>query len=185
MSSVAYRAYMEVPPGAVTWNAVFLTQIFKISTPAAAEISDDFPLVICPNFTFSRLFRCARPCRPLLLYARKFDDLFFSRLPWILLFSLLIVNFPLNTSSNFGQILTSSPVTHHGTPKAGHTSLIPQFLVGLVQKSRKKPSVQILSQLFMGGLPGILAGVFSLEGFVRGGFCAFPFCQNTSVTIES
>src|SRR6218665_3717173 len=32
---------------------------------------------------------------------------------------------------------------------------------------------------------GVVRGVFCLEGFVRGGFCPFPFCQNTSVTTES
>ena len=32
---------------------------------------------------------------------------------------------------------------------------------------------------------GGLSGVFCLEGFVRGGFCPSPFCQNTSTTTES
>ena len=57
-------------------------------------------------------------------------------------------------------------VTHLGHPR---------FLVGLIQKAGQKPPVQILSQLFAGVfVREFCQGVFSLEGFVRGGFCPFP-----------
>ena len=56
----------------------------------------------------------------------------------------------------FGQFWPplSHFVTHRGPPS---------FLLGLAQKTRQKPSVQILSQLFV----GFFQGVFSQEGFVR------------------
>src|SRR6218665_4005721 len=55
------------------------------------------------------------------------------------------------------------------------------FLANFDPLLNQKPSVQILSQLFA----RFFQGVFCLEGFVRGGFCPFPFCPNTSVTTES
>jgi len=33
--------------------------------------------------------------------------------------------------------------------------------------------------------PGVLPGGFCLKGFVRGDFCPFPICQNTTITTES
>jgi len=60
-------------------------------------------------------------------------------------------------------------------PKVRLTSRTPRFLVGLVQKTRTKPPVQILSQLFTGLFVRMFCqGVFCLEGFVRGCFCPFP-----------
>src|SRR6218665_1429736 len=59
--------------------------------------------------------------------------------------------------------------TSRDPPKIRHTSRTPRFLVGLVQKSRTKVPCTILSQLF--------AEVF-VRGFVRVGFCLFPFCHN-------
>src|SRR6218665_2548828 len=95
-------------------------------------------------------------------------------------------------SCYFWPILTplSHFVTHPGTPKkVRHTSRTPRFLVGLVQKTRTKPPVQILSQLFAGVfMRGVCQGVFCLEGFVRGGFCPFPLlseyiCYNRKLNI--
>src|SRR6218665_268157 len=95
-------------------------------------------------------------------------------------------------SCYFWPILTSSSLStlSHipGPPKStSHNSEpSPRFLVGLVQKARQKPSVQILFQLF--------AGLF-VRGFVRRSFVwkvlsgvifvRSPFCQNTFVTTES
>jgi len=62
--------------------------------------------------------------------------------------------------------------------------------VGLVQKTRTKPPVQILCKLFAGVLfpVGFCQGVFCLEGFVRGGFCPFLLlseyiCYNRKLNI--
>src|SRR6218665_116845 len=62
-------------------------------------------------------------------------------------------------------------VTHRGTPpKVRHTSRTPPFLVGLVQKTRTKTPCTNSLSIVRGGS----SEVFSLEGFVRGGFCPFP-----------
>src|SRR6218665_3637335 len=94
----------------------------------------------------------------------------------------LIRGRPQSTSRYFWPILTP-PVTLCHTSrdpplKVRHTSRThPPFLLGLVQKTRTKtPCTNSLL---------IVCGGFCLEGFVRGGFCPFPFCQNTSVTTES
>src|SRR6218665_1668575 len=85
--------------------------------------------------------------------------------------------------------LLSHFVTHPGTPKSTSHISDPTILVGLIQKSRTKPPVQILSQLFAGFLSrGVCQGVFCLEGFVRGGFCPFPLlseyiCYNRKLNI--
>jgi len=58
-----------------------------------------------------------------------------------------------------------------------------------MEKSGKKPPVQILSQLFAGFLFGrVCQRVFGLEGFVRGGFCPFLLlsqyiCYNRELNI--
>src|SRR6218665_2551043 len=85
----------------------------------------------------------------------------------------------------FGQFLPPLPPvtlrhTSRDPPKVHHTSRTPpRFLEGLVQKTRTKgPCTN--SVLIVRG--GFCQGVFSLEGFVQGGFCPFPFCQNTFVT---
>src|SRR6218665_1053220 len=90
--------------------------------------------------------------------------------------------------ANFDHPLPLSHfVTHPGTPKeVRHTSRTPhRFLVGLVQKSRTKAPIQILSQLFVGAF---VKGVFCLEGFVWGNFCPFPLlseyiCYNRKLKI--
>ena len=59
--------------------------------------------------------------------------------------------------ANFDPLSLSHSVTHTGTPqKVRHTSRTPSFSVGLVQNSRQKPNVQILSQLFAGFFKGVL-----------------------------
>src|SRR6218665_1142590 len=90
--------------------------------------------------------------------------------------------------ANFYPLPLSHFVTHPGTPPQKYVTHLgpPRFLLGLVQKHGQKNTVQILSQLFVGDfIRGFCQGVFCLEGFVRGGFCPFPFCQNASVTTES
>src|SRR6218665_2085032 len=57
----------------------------------------------------------------------------------------------------------------------------PQFFEGLVQNPGQKPVLIVRG----GFCPGVLPGGLFLEGFVSGGFCLFPFCQNTSVTSKS
>ena len=76
-------------------------------------------------------------------------------------------------SRYFRLILTPSPCHTSRDPPKYVTHLgPPQFLAFLVQKPGQKPPVQILSQLLNRG--GFYPGVFSLEGFVRGGFCLLP-----------
>src|SRR6218665_2648447 len=97
-------------------------------------------------------------------------------------------------SRYFWPILTPSPVTLCHTsrdlPKSTSHISDPQFLVGLLQKTRTKPPVQILCKLFAGVLfpVGFCQGVFCLEGFVRGGFCPFLLlseyiCYNRKLNI--
>src|SRR6218665_1584406 len=73
------------------------------------------------------------------------------------------------------------------SPKVRHTSRTPPIFRRPSTKTRTKApctnSVQIVRRRFLSG--GFCQGVFSLEGFVRGGCCPFLFCQNTSVTTES
>src|SRR6218665_172856 len=78
--------------------------------------------------------------------------------------------------------------TSRDPPKVRHTTRTrpPISRRPSIKNPNKSPLVQILFQLFTGVfVPGICQGVFCLEGFVRGGFCPFPFCQNTSVTSGS
>src|SRR6218665_2393732 len=65
-------------------------------------------------------------------------------------------------------------VTHLGPPT--------RILEGLVQKARTKSP---LYKFCLNCSRGFCQRVFCLEGFVRGCFCPFLFCQNTSVTSES
>src|SRR6218665_802187 len=80
----------------------------------------------------------------------------------------------------FGQFYPlplSHFVTHPGTtpPKVRHTSRTPRYLEDLVQKlGQKHPCTNSVSIVH----GGFYQGVFCLEGYVRGGFCPFPFCQN-------
>src|SRR6218665_1861859 len=67
--------------------------------------------------------------------------------------------------TNFDPLPLSHFVTHPGTP-------LPRFLVGLVQKTRTKSPCTNSLTIVCGGF---CQGVFCLEGFVRGGFCPFPF----------
>jgi len=68
-----------------------------------------------------------------------------------------------------------------------HTSWDPQSMSHISdppifsRPSTKNPDKNPLYKLFA----GVFQGAFSLEGFVRDGFCLFPFCQNTFVTTES
>src|SRR6218665_2763649 len=50
--------------------------------------------------------------------------------------------------------------------------------------STKRPDKIPLYKIYLDCSWGFLSEgfVFCLEGFVRGGFCPFPLCQNTSVT---
>src|SRR6218665_1155120 len=93
---------------------------------------------------------------------------------------------PQSTSRYFCPILTLLPlshfVTHTGTPKSTSHISDPPFLVDLVQKIRTKTLCTNSLSIVRGGF---FQGVFVLEGFVWGGFCPFPFFQNTSVTTES
>src|SRR6218665_3980670 len=80
-------------------------------------------------------------------------------------------------------------VTHPGPPKStSHISDPPIFSWPSTKNPGKSP-VQILSQLFAGVfVRGFCQRVFCLEGFVRGGFCPFPFlseyiCYNRKVNI--
>src|SRR6218665_1396034 len=87
--------------------------------------------------------------------------------------------------ANFYPLPLSHFVTHHGNPpeSTSHISEPPIFRRPSTKNPDKSPLVQILSQLFAGFfIRGVCQGVFCLEGFVQGGFCSFPFCQNTSVT---
>src|SRR6218665_2243010 len=94
-------------------------------------------------------------------------------------------------SANFDPLPLLHFVTHHGTPQSTSYISDPPILVGLVQKTGQKPSVQILSHLFAGVfVQGFCQGVFCLEGFVRGGFCPFPLlseymyiCYNRKLNI--
>src|SRR6218665_3962843 len=89
----------------------------------------------------------------------------------------------------FGQFLPPFPsvtlchTSRNSLPKKiRHTSRTPPILVGLIQKTRKKFPVQILSIVRPEGhCPGVLVWkALSGVAFVRS-----PFCLNTSVTIES
>src|SRR6218665_1340834 len=95
----------------------------------------------------------------------------------------------------FGQFFPPSPlshfVTHLGTPnkKLRHTPRTPspQFLVGVVQKTRTKApctnSRSIVRKGFCSGSFVRWSFVWKvLSGVV---FIRSPFCQNTSVTTES
>src|SRR6218665_2596214 len=94
----------------------------------------------------------------------------------------------------FWPIFTPLPlshfVTHPGTPRKYVTLTHPEppsgFLEGLVKKPGQKPAcTNSVSIVRRGFVRGFCQRVFCLEGFVRGGFCPFLFCQNTSVTSES
>src|SRR6218665_72608 len=80
----------------------------------------------------------------------------------------------------FGQFL---PLPCH---TSSHIPGPPRFLEGLVQKTRTKaPLYKFCFNCSRGFCPGVLSGVFCVEGFVGGCFCPFSVCQNTSVTSES
>jgi len=92
------------------------------------------------------------------------------------------------------QFLHPSPVTFWHTSQNSLRKYVshlapPRFLVGLVQKPRTKPPVQILTQLFTGFFVlRFCQEVFCLEDFVRGGFCLFPLlseyiCHNRKLSI--
>src|SRR6218665_1536901 len=88
--------------------------------------------------------------------------------------------------ANFDPLPLSHFVTHPGTLQKYVTHLAPPIFSRPSTKTWTKPPVRILSQLFAGVfVRGVCQVVFSLEGFVQGGFYPFPFCQNTSVTTES
>src|SRR6218665_2077597 len=83
--------------------------------------------------------------------------------------------------ANFYPLTLSHFVTHPGPPpKVRHTSRTPPIFRRLSTKNPDKSLlVQILSQLFVGVfVRGFCQRVFCVEGFVRGGFCPFLFCQN-------
>src|SRR6218665_2729721 len=96
-------------------------------------------------------------------------------------------------SHYFWQIFTPSPchtLSHiQGPPKSMSHISDPPFLVGLVQKTRTKtPCTNSLSVVRGGYCQRFCQGVFSLEGFVRGGFCPFPLlsdyiCYNRKLNI--
>src|SRR6218665_3162015 len=79
------------------------------------------------------------------------------------------------------------PVTLCHTPrdpppkKVRHTSRTPHIFS---RPSTKNPDKN-LCRNSLAIVRGVFSRGLSLEGFVRGGFCLFPFGQNTSVTIES
>src|SRR6218665_197193 len=80
-----------------------------------------------------------------------------------------------------------SPLSHIPELKCkSHISDSLQCLVGLLQKTRTKaPFTNPLSIVRGGFCPGVLSGGLFSGSFVLGGFCPFPFRQNTSVTTES
>src|SRR6218665_484725 len=93
-------------------------------------------------------------------------------------------------SCYFWPIFTHLPfVTHPGTPKSTSHISDPPFLVGLVEKPDTNPLYKFslnCSQRFLSW--GFCPGVFSLKGFVRGGFCPFPhlseyICYNRKLNI--
>src|SRR6218665_472854 len=93
------------------------------------------------------------------------------------------------TSRYFWPIFTPPVTLRHTSrapPKVRHTSRTSPFLEGLVQKTLTKAplynSVSIVRGVF---ILGFCQDFFCREGFVRGGCCPLPFCQNTSVTSES
>src|SRR6218665_1354950 len=89
--------------------------------------------------------------------------------------------------ANLDPLPLSHFVTHPGTPtkKVRHTSRtpFPFFSRPITKNSDKNPLYKFSLNCSWGFFKGSL--LFSLEGFVRGGFCPFPFCQNTSFTTES
>src|SRR6218665_1737346 len=80
--------------------------------------------------------------------------------------------------ANFDPLPLSHFVTHRGTlsQKVRHTSRTtpPRFLVGLVQKTRTKAPVKILSQLF--------AGIF-FRGVLSGSLLSGRFCSEWFLSI--
>ena len=74
-------------------------------------------------------------------------------------------------------------VTHPGNPpeSTSHISDPPIFS----RPSTKNPDKSPFYKFSHNCSRGFCQGVFCLEGFVRGGFCPFPFYQNTSVTSVS
>ena len=85
----------------------------------------------------------------------------------------------------FGQFWPPTLVTHPATLKiTSHISDTPIFSNPSTKNPDKNPLYNSLNCSW-GFLSGEFCyGVFSLEGLARGGFCPFPFCQNTSVTTE-
>src|SRR6218665_1510 len=94
----------------------------------------------------------------------------------------------------FWPILTPCPchtMSHiPGPPKStSHISDTPPIFSRPSTKTlRKAPCTNSLSIVREGFCPGVYQGVFCLEGFVRGGFCPFPFlseyiCYNRKLNI--
>ena len=79
--------------------------------------------------------------------------------------------------------------TYRDPPKVRHTFRTPPISNRPSTKTRPKPPVHILSQLFTRlFVRGFCQGVFCLEGFVRGGFYPFPLlseyiCYNRKLNI--
>src|SRR6218665_2042472 len=66
--------------------------------------------------------------------------------------------------------------TSREPPKVRHTSRIPPiFRRPSTKNPDKSPLYKFCLNCSRGFCPGILSGVFCLEGFVWGGFCPFPF----------
>ena len=65
-----------------------------------------------------------------------------------------------------------------GPPKVRHTSRTPTDFSS-IKKPDKDPLYKVSLNGSRGFYSGVLFRVFFLEGFVRGGFCPFSFCQNT------
>src|SRR6218665_2313733 len=89
--------------------------------------------------------------------------------------------------ANFYPPPLSHFVTHPGTPpeSTSHMSDPPIFRRPSTKNPDKNPCANSVSIVRGGFVRGFCQGIFCLEGFVRGSFCPFPFCQNTSVTSES
>ena len=73
-----------------------------------------------------------------------------------------------------------------GPPQSTSHISDPRFIVGLLQKTGQKPSVQMLSQLLVRAfVQELLSESFVWKVLSEVVFVRTPFCQNTSVTTES
>src|SRR6218665_3910096 len=73
--------------------------------------------------------------------------------------------------ANFDHLTLSHFVTHFGTPQKYVTHLEPPIFSRPSTKTRKSPLYQFSLNC---SREGVCQGVFSLEGFVWGGFCSLP-----------